>query len=259
MACNQCGSTSDTSKCACKLTLKTDETFIVPYLGSQPLAPVDLTDVVEASETNTRLRLDAQDLALVYSNEKSLSGDFSEDTIPLETLSKLIPLSGLKDVSYNGVSGGDLLVFNIQTQVWEPISVNDDDLVSVIGYNSAGRLAKADSAGGGGGGGGAAERPTYSTATAESVVPDPTIYGQYSYTALATNLVIGSPGVASDGKTLVFRFRDNGTARTLSWHQSYRGIGVTIPGNTTGGFVYVGAKYNAQDNKWDVLAVNRQG
>lgn len=261
MACNNCVNTSiiDSTKCACKLSLKTDETFLTPYLGSLPLEPLDLTDLVQAAETNTRLRLDAQAPALVYSNERSISSDSTEDAISLETISKLIPLSGLKDVSYNGVSGGDLLVFNIQTQMWEPISVNEDDLVTVVGYNSDGRLSKADASDFGGGGGGGGERPTFTTTTAESVIPDSLTYSQYSYTALATAIVIGSPGVVADGKTLIFRFRDNGTARALNWNAIYRGIGVTIPTATVANkVVYVGIKYHAADNKWDVLAVNRQ-
>jgi len=263
MACN-CNNQTHEPTCSQSKTLsgllsfKLDGATLAPFIGNFPLEPIDLTDAIQDGETNTRLRLDAQNEALVYSNERSVSGDLTEDVISLETLSKLIPLSGLKDVSYNGVSGGDLLVFNIQTQVWEPVSVNDDDLVSVIGYNSEGRLAKGESSGGGGGGG-SAERPTYSVATAESVVPDPTTYGQYSFTALATSIVIGSPGVNSDGKVIIFRFRDNGTARALNWNAIYRGIGVTIPtATTTNKVLYVGAKYNAQDNKWDVLAVNRQ-
>lgn len=256
MSCNTCVTQN---RCSCGLRFLLDETYLAPFIGSLPLEPVDLQPLVAASETNTRLRLDAQNETLVYSNEGSITGDLSEDIISLETLSKLIPLSGLKDVSYNGVSGGDLLVFNIQTQVWEPVSVNDDDLVSVIGYNSGGRLSKADVSAIGGGGGGGGERPTYSVATAESVVPDPATYGQYSFTAQATSIVIGSPGVSSDGKVLIFRFRDNGTARALNWNAIYRGIGVTIPTATvTNKVVYVGVKYNAADNKWDVLAVNRQ-
>lgn len=251
---------ASTSSSLYGLTFVTDGTNLVPYLNGVPLEPIDLTDLIQEGETNTRLRLNAQTGSIVFSNEKSLSADDTEDTISLETLSKLIPLSGLKDVSYNGVSGGDVLVFNIQTQVWEPVSINEDDLVTVVGYNSDGRLSKADASDfGGGGGGGSGERPTFTTATAESVVPDALTYGQYSYTALATPIVIGSPGVVADGKTLIFRFRDNGAARALNWNAIYRGIGVTIPTATVANkVVYVGAKYHAADNKWDVLAVNRQ-
>lgn len=259
MACNQCKTVTTASNCVHEVSFKVDGSYLVPYIGSNPLEPVDLTDIVQDSETDTRLRLDAGTPALVYSSERALSEGSAEDSILLETISKLIPLSGLKNVSYNSVSGGDLLVFNIQTQMWEPVSVNEDDLVTVVGYNSDGRLSKADASDFGGGGGGGGERPTFTTATAESVVPDAVTYSQYSYTALATPIVIGSPGVVADGKTLIFRFRDNGTARALNWNAIYRGIGVTIPTATVANkVVYVGAKYHAADNKWDVLAVNRQ-
>lgn len=240
------------------LTFVTDGSNLIPYINGIPQSPIDLTDVVQESESNTRLQLDISQRALVYTNERATSGTGSVDNIPLDNISKQIPLSGLKDVEYSAVSPNDLLVFNGDLQRWEPRTVAEDDAVSILGYNDAGQLIRTDPSdiGGGGGGGSAA---TLTIASAPSVTPDPTTYKQYSFTAQAETLVIGSPGVSSDGKPLIFRFRDNGVARTLSWNSIYRGVAVTIPTATiVGKVIYVGCIYNAQDNKWDVVSVNRQ-
>ena len=57
----------------------------------------------------------------------------------------------------------------------------------------------------------------------------------------------------------MFRIEDNGTARAITWDAAYRAIGVTLPTTTVAGKVlYVGAKWNAADSLWDVLAVGQQ-
>ena len=96
-----------------------------------------------------------------------------------------------------------------------------------------------------------------STASASSLTPDISSADQYNYTALAANLTINAPtGTPVDGNKLMFRFKDNGTSRTLTWNSAFRAIGVTIPTATTvSKTVYIGAVYNAADSKWDVIAV----
>lgn len=239
------------------LTFVTDGANLVPYINGIPQTPIDLTDLVQEAESNTRLQLDISQPALVYTNERATTGAGGVDSIPLDNISKQIPMSGLKDVNYSAVAPNDLLVFNGDLQAWEPRTVTEDDAVAILGYNDAGELIRADPADIGGGGGGSST--TLTIASAPSVTPEPLTYKQYSFTAQAETLVIGSPGVSSDGKPLIFRFRDNGVARTLSWNSIYRGIAVTIPTSTiVGKVIYVGCIYNAQDNRWDVVSVNRQ-
>jgi len=78
----------------------------------------------------------------------------------------------------------------------------------------------------------------------------------YHVTALATNATIAAPsGTPADGHKLVYRFKDDGTARTLTWNSIFRAIGTTIPSGTSAGKVmYVGTIYNDQDSKWDVIS-----
>lgn len=104
-----------------------------------------------------------------------------------------------------------------------------------------------------------------STASASSVTPDISSYDAYYFTAQAATLTINATtgGTPVAGDKLIFRFKDNGSAQTLSWTtsgtNSYRAIGVTLPTTTTAGKVtYVGCIYNATESYWDVVAVTTQ-
>jgi len=104
-----------------------------------------------------------------------------------------------------------------------------------------------------------------STASASSVTPDISSFDMYVYTALAVGLTINATtgGTPVNGNKLVFRFKDDGTARALSWttsgSNSFRAIGVTLPTTTTISKVtYVGCIYNSNESFWDVVAVTTQ-
>jgi hypothetical protein len=101
-------------------------------------------------------------------------------------------------------------------------------------------------------------------ASAATITPNANANDQVSVTALAVPATIASPtGTSSDGQSLIIRFEDNGTARALTWTTgssgSYRAVGVTLPATTVAGKVlYVGCKYNANDLRWDALAVGQE-
>ena len=78
--------------------------------------------------------------------------------------------------------------------------------------------------------------------------------------ALNTNATINTPTNATyDGQALLFRIKDNGTARTLTWAAGYRAVGVTIPTTTViSKMLYVGVIYNSVDSVFDVISVARQ-
>lgn len=99
-----------------------------------------------------------------------------------------------------------------------------------------------------------------STASASSVTPDISTFDQYNFTALAAGLTINAPtGTPVDGNKLVFRILDNGTARALTWNGTYTAIGVTLPTTTVvNKTTYVGCIYNANNTRWDVVAVTTQ-
>lgn len=87
---------------------------------------------------------------------------------------------------------------------------------------------------------------------------------QTSITALANALTINADaGTPTDGQKIVFRIKDNGTARALTWttgsSKSFRAIGVTLPTTTVANkTTYVGGIYNSADSRWDVTAVTTE-
>jgi len=99
-----------------------------------------------------------------------------------------------------------------------------------------------------------------SAASASSLTPDISASDVYAYTALAAGLTINAPtGTPVDGDKLIFRLLDNGTSRSLTWNATYTVIGVTLPTATTiSKTTYVGCIYNANNTRWDVIAVTTQ-
>lgn len=79
-------------------------------------------------------------------------------------------------------------------------------------------------------------------------------------TALAQTLTIAAPtGTPVNAQGLMIRIKDNGTARTLNWNAVFRIVGVTLPTATVANkLVYVLARWNSTDLKWDVLSVGRE-
>jgi hypothetical protein len=99
-----------------------------------------------------------------------------------------------------------------------------------------------------------------SAASASTLTPDISASDVYAYTALAAGLTINAPtGTPLDGDKLMFRLLDNGTSRALTWNATYTVIGVTLPTATTiSKTTYVGCIYNANNTRWDVIAVTTQ-
>jgi hypothetical protein len=89
-------------------------------------------------------------------------------------------------------------------------------------------------------------------------------YDQYAATAQANALTISADaGTPTDGQRIIFRFKDDGTARALTWttgsSKSFRAVGVTLPTTTViNKVLYVGCIYNVADDRWDALAVGQE-
>lgn len=98
-----------------------------------------------------------------------------------------------------------------------------------------------------------------SATSTSTLTPDATSY-QFNLTAQAAALLIDEPtGTPIDGQAMMFRVKDNGTARAITWDSVYRAVGVTLPTTTVMSKVlYVGAKWNAAESVWDVLAVGQE-
>ena len=89
-------------------------------------------------------------------------------------------------------------------------------------------------------------------------------YDEQCFTALANALTISADaGTPTDGQKTIFRFKDDGTARALTWttgtSKSFREIGVTLPTTTViSKTLYVGCIYNITDSRWDAVAVAQE-
>ena len=89
-------------------------------------------------------------------------------------------------------------------------------------------------------------------------------YDVYALTAQAEALTISADaGTPTDGQKMMFRFKDNGTARALTWTTgsagAFRAIGITLPTTTVlSKIVYVGCIYNAADSRWDAIATAQE-
>lgn len=97
--------------------------------------------------------------------------------------------------------------------------------------------------------------------TATTVTADTTNHDIIAITALASAVTLAQPaGTPANGQALLFRIKDNGTARSITWGGGlWRAIGLTLPNATVASKTfYIATRYNAQDNRWDVLSVGRE-
>jgi len=100
-----------------------------------------------------------------------------------------------------------------------------------------------------------------------SLTPTNALFDQYCATAQDANLTINAPGgTPVNGDKLTFRIKSDGVAaRTVTLatgSNAFRAIGVTLP-VTVGTAVaaktaYIGCSYNADDQRWDVIAVGQE-
>lgn len=74
------------------------------------------------------------------------------------------------------------------------------------------------------------------------------------------SVTMGAPsGTPTDGQKAIFRFKDNGTGRSISWNAAFVAIGITLPTTTVANkLTYVGAIYNATATKWDCVATSQE-
>jgi len=89
-------------------------------------------------------------------------------------------------------------------------------------------------------------------------------FDQYASTAQSEALTISADaGTPTDGQKMIFRFKDNGTARALTWttgsSKSFRAVGITLPTTTVASkTLYVGCVYNSADSRWDAIATAQE-
>ena len=100
-----------------------------------------------------------------------------------------------------------------------------------------------------------------SVTTGATITPTSDSSDLYQVTALDQSTTVNPPsGTPTDGQQLLLLFRDDGTARSITWTtsgtDSYIAVGVSLPSTTVvSGYVYVGCIYNSAASRWNVIAV----
>ena len=104
------------------------------------------------------------------------------------------------------------------------------------------------------------ERATQETTSTATLTINSDLQDLGVITAQAPALTIAAPtGTPIQGQKLIFRIKDNGTARGITWNAIFRIIGTTLPTTTViNKTTYVGCIYNSTDTKWDVVVVNTE-
>lgn len=101
-------------------------------------------------------------------------------------------------------------------------------------------------------------KPRLQTVTSSATVtPNADTNDMVVITAQAAALALANPtGTPAQGQGLIFRIKDNGTARAITFDTLYRDVGVSLPTSTTiSKTLYVVCIYNSTDTKWDVIGV----
>lgn len=95
---------------------------------------------------------------------------------------------------------------------------------------------------------------SYTTDTGTSLNMDN--LDMFVITAQAGALLFNAPGgTLTQGRKLIIRIKDNGTARALTWNSVFRAMGTALPSTTVlSKTLYLGFTYNSTDTKWDLIA-----
>lgn len=105
---------------------------------------------------------------------------------------------------------------------------------------------------------GTINRRLQSVTTTSSAAVDINNWDMYAITALSQSCTFAAPtGTMTDGRSLLIRVKDDGTARTLLYSSSFRAsVDLPLPTSTAAGkTLYMGFLYNLADAKWDLVSV----
>jgi hypothetical protein len=141
-------------------------------------------------------------------------------------------LQELHNVSITSVADNNLLQYDSATSLWK----NESFLTAGI-YT-----------------------PRVQSVTSSATVTPTSTNDLVKITAQAVGLTLANPtGTFDEGKDLIIRIKDNGTARSIAYGTKYRAIGVTLPTTTViGKTTYLGIIYNLTDDTYDVVGVTTQ-
>lgn len=98
------------------------------------------------------------------------------------------------------------------------------------------------------------------SAATGAIAPTSDTVDEVVFRGMTGTVTVSAPtGTPTQGQKLMLRFKDNGTARTITWNAIYRIVGTALPTTTVvNKTTYVGCVYNSTDTKWDVIAVAQE-
>jgi hypothetical protein len=101
---------------------------------------------------------------------------------------------------------------------------------------------------------------TETVASTATLTVDTSLIEQSIITGQAGALTIANPtGSPVNGRKLIIRIHDDGTARAITFNAVFRIMGTTLPTTTVSNkLLYIGCIYNSTDTKWDVVAINNE-
>ena len=100
------------------------------------------------------------------------------------------------------------------------------------------------------------KHPTVSTSASGNITPNTESSDLVERSAQAAALTINAPSTTGiDGQLFLFRIKDNGTSRAITWNAIYRAqAALALPTATTvSKWLYVTFRYHAADAKWDLM------
>ena len=89
-----------------------------------------------------------------------------------------------------------------------------------------------------------------------SLSPNLDLYENYEITALATDIIINNPvGNLHDFHKLLFRIKDNGSAKQITWGSNFIAGGIDLPAETMDGKIsHIGFIWSSAISKWMCIA-----
>jgi hypothetical protein len=102
-------------------------------------------------------------------------------------------------------------------------------------------------------------RGSNSLVSAASLTPDPSMYSEHIFTALASALSIMNTATFPTSTTITLSIKDDGTARALTWGSAYSGMAYTLPASTVPGKALVMLfRYAPSRARWELMLLSQE-
>lgn len=103
-------------------------------------------------------------------------------------------------------------------------------------------------------------RRVQSVTSASTVTPNADTDDCVDITALAAAVTIAAPtGTPTNFQKLIIRFKDNATARAITWNAAFTAGGVALPSTTViSKILHCGFFYNTNNSKWMCVASSQE-